>query len=123
MIGAIAASGSLTLHQLGRQAGFSCLYRAVLNAPVASRNSCVVMDNLPAHKAAGIKAAIEAAGAVFGLPVSLLPIFQSHRKRYFSQRNFRAKAALLLNLGQLLRSLSSTMPPKCHRLVLLTAVK
>jgi transposase len=32
-------------------------------APTLKRNDIVVMDNLPAHKVAGVKEAIEAAGA------------------------------------------------------------
>ena len=33
-------------------------------APTLKRNDTVVMDNLPAHKAAGVREAIEARGAI-----------------------------------------------------------
>ena len=48
-------------------------------APTLAPGDIVIMDNLPAHKPAGVRKAIEAAGASPALSLALQPRLQSHR--------------------------------------------
>lgn len=52
--------------------------------PTLAPGDVVVMDNLPAHKAAGVRDAIEAAGGrrELALPAALQSRLQPHRKRF-----------------------------------------
>ena len=55
-------------------------------APTLRRNDTVVMDNLPAHKAAGVREAIEARGAVLRYLPQYSPDFTRSRCRLASSR-------------------------------------
>jgi hypothetical protein len=50
-------------------------------APTLSPGDVVIMDNLPAHKASGIREAIEATGATPTLPAAILSRLQPDRER------------------------------------------
>ena len=96
MIGAIALGGfmaPLTFPGWTDKLAFRTYIEQVL-VPQLWSGACVVMDNLPAHKAAGIKAAIEAAGAslVYLSPYS--PDFNPIENCWSKLKEFlRAKAA------------------------------
>ena len=63
-------------------------------APTLRRNDTVVMDNLPAHKAAGVREAIEARGAVLRYLPQYSPDLRPDRRcRLASSRPILRKMA------------------------------
>jgi transposase len=86
-------------------------------APVLSKGDVVVLDNLPAHKVAGVRAAIRATGAsLHYLPPyspDLNPIEQAFAKRKALLRKAAARTqeALWTTIGRLLDTFT---PAECR---------
>jgi len=94
------------------------VYVGEVLAPALSPEDVVVLDNLPAHKVAGVRSAIEAAGAstLYLPPYSpdLNPIEQAFAKLKAGLRKAaaRTRETLWSAIGQLLGSFS---PEECRR--------
>lgn len=88
-------------------------------APLLKPGDSVIMDNLPAHKVAGVREAVEATGATL---IYLQPRLQPHRERLLQAQSPWAKGrrANRRSLGRRCRHSSTNLQPKRMRKLLRT---
>lgn len=84
--------------------------------PTLSEGDVVVMDNLPAHKAAGVRDAIEAAGDKPALPAALQSRLQPHRERLLQAQGVIASKGRENHQGFVGRRRSASRPLHASRM-------